>query len=53
MRLDTTLIAVEEGRRLATADVTSLPSFFTAADSIREVDVEGAVREFVAVDEEE
>ena len=52
MRLDTTLIAVEDGRRLATAEVTSLPSVFIAEESTLEVDVDGDVRELVTVDEE-
>jgi len=52
VRLDTTLIAVEDGRRLATAEVTSLPSVFIAEESTLEVDVDGDVRELVTVDEE-
>ena len=52
MRLDTTLIAVEEGRRLATAEVTSLSSVLTTVDSTLEVDVDGFVRAPVADAEE-
>jgi hypothetical protein len=52
VRLDTTLIAVEAGRRLATAEVTSRPSALIAEESTLEVEVDGDVRELAAADEE-
>ena len=45
VRLDTTLMAVEAGRRLDTADGTSLSSFLTAVDSNLDVEEECDVRE--------
>jgi hypothetical protein len=45
VRLDTTLMAVEAGRRLDTADGTSLSSFLTAVDSTLDVEEECDVRE--------
>ena len=45
VRLETTLIAVEDGRRLATAEVTSLSSDLIVVDSTRELGVEEVVRE--------
>ena len=45
VRLDTTLMAVEAGRRLDTADGTSLSSFLTTVDSNLDVEEECDVRE--------